>query len=141
MTKWLNKLQPWGVLLLRLVLGWAMLYNGWDKVVPKGGFHGHNTFAAVDYFSQFVVHLGMPYWLGAVSAFTEFVGGFCLIVGLFTRLFAFLIAINMLVALITVNVHHGYTSSAYTLSLIAMAIMLLLAGPGAAALDRKLGFS
>jgi putative oxidoreductase len=141
MTKWLNNLQPGGALLMRLVLGWAMLYNGWDKVVPAGGFHGHNTFSAVDHFSRFVVSLGMPYWLGAVSAFTEFAGGLCLILGLFTRLFAFLITINMLVALVSVNMRHGYNSSAYTLSLIALAVMLVFQGPGALALDRKMGLS
>ena len=141
MTKWLNNLQPWGALLMRLILGWAMLYNGWDKVIPKGGFHGHNTFAAVDHFSQFVVHLGMPYWLGVLSCFSEFFGGLCLLLGLFTRLFAFLIAINMAVALVAVNMHHGYSGSAYTLALIALAIMLLFHGPGALAADRKLGFS
>ncbi len=139
MTKWLNNLQPWGVLLMRLVLGTAMLYNGWDKVVPPGGFHGHNTFSAVNHFSRFVAGLGLPYWLGAVSAFAEFMGGFCLLLGLFTRFFAFLIAINMFVALMTVNLHHGYNGSAYTLTLITLAVMLLFTGPGALALDRKMG--
>ena len=139
MTKWLNNLQPWGVLLMRLVLGAAMLYNGWDKVVPKGGFHGHNTFSAVDHFCRFVVSLGLPYWLGCVSAFAEFVGGLCLLLGLFTRFFALLIAINMLVALVTVNIHHGYSSSEYTLALITLAVMLLLTGPGTLAVDRKMG--
>ena len=141
MTKSLNNLQPWGTFLVRLVLGWAMLYNGWDKVVPKGGFHGHNTFAAVDTFSRFVATLGLPYWLGAVSAFTEFVGGFCLILGLFTRFFAFLVAINMLVALVTVNMRHGYNSSAYTLALVALAVVLLFQGSGKLALDRKMNLS
>jgi putative oxidoreductase len=139
MTKFLNNLQPFGVLLLRLVLGFAMVYNGWDKVVPKGGFNGHNTFSAVDHFCHFVVSLGMPYWLGCLSVFAEFVGGIALLLGLFTRLFALLIAINMLVALVSVNIKHGYPSSAYTLALIAMATMLLLAGPGALAVDRKMG--
>ncbi len=139
MTKWLTNLQPWGALLMRLVLGVSMLVNGWDKVVPASGFHGHNTFSALDHFCRFVVTLGLPYWLGCVSAFTEFTGGIALILGLFTRFFAFLVAINMIVALVTVNIHHGYSSSQYTLALIALAAMLLLYGPGTLALDRKLG--
>jgi len=141
MTKWLNSLQPWGALLMRLVLGAAMLYNGWAKVVPAGGFHGHNTFSAVDHFSRFVASLGLPYWLGAVSAFTELAGGFCLLFGLFTRLFGFLVAVNMLVALVTVNMRHGYSSSEYTLALIALAVMLLFHGGGALAIDRRMGLS
>ncbi len=139
MTKWLNNLQPWGVLLMRLVLGIAMLVNGWSKVVPAGGFHGHNTFSALDHFCRFVTTLGLPYWLGCVSAFTEFVGGIGLVFGLFTRFFAFLVVINMLVALVTVNLRHGYSGSQYTLALVVIAVMLLLSGPGALALDRRLG--
>ena len=139
MTKWLTNLQPWGALLMRLVLGIAMLINGWHKVVPTGGFHGHNTFSALDHFCRFVVTLGLPFWLGCLSAFTEFVGGIALLLGLFTRFFCFLIVVNMLVALVAVNIHHGYSGSQYTLSLIALAVMLLVYGPGAWALDRKLG--
>ncbi len=139
MTKFLTNLQPWGALLMRLVLGVAMLSNGWDKVVPAGGFHGHNAFSALDHFCRFVVTLGLPFWLGCLSAFTEFAGGIALLLGLFSRFFAFLIAINMIVALFAVNIHHGYSGSQYTLALITLAAMLLLYGPGAWALDRKLG--
>ena len=50
----------------------------------------------------------MPYWLGYVSAFTEFAGGIILIIGFLTRFAAFMIAINMVFAIIMVNRHHGY---------------------------------
>ncbi len=139
MTRWLNSLQPWGVVLLRLVLGVAMLYNGWDKVVPAGGFHGHTNFSAVDHFCRYVVGLGLPYWLGYVATFAEVVGGLCLVVGLFVRFFALLIAGDLLVALVLVNRHHGYTGSEYSLALCAVAVMLLLTGPGTWAIDRKMG--
>ena len=141
MSKWLNSLQPLGALLLRLVLGAAMLYHGWDKVIPAGGFHGHNTFAALDHHSHFVVSLGLPYWLGCVSALTEFVGGILLILGLLTRFTAFMAAGNMLVAILFVNIHHGYSGSEYSLALFAIALMLMFYGAGTMALDRKIGFS
>jgi putative oxidoreductase len=139
MIRWLNSLQPWAVVLLRFVVGVAMLTNGWDKVYPPGGFHGHNTLSALDHFCHYVAGLGLPYWLGYVSAFAEVVGGFCLIIGLFVRCFGLLIAGNMLMAIIMVNRHHGYSGSAYTLALFAMALMLLLTGPGRLALDRRMG--
>lgn len=141
MSKWLNSLQPWGALLLRLVLGASMLYHGYSKVIPAHGFHHGNTFSALDYFSHFVVSLGMPYWLGYVSALTEFLGGILLILGLLTRFAALMIAGNMIVALITVNIHKGYSSSEYTLALIVIALMVLFYGPGNLALDRKIGFA
>ncbi len=61
--------------------------------------------------------------------------------GLLTRLAAFMVAIDMLVALITVNRHHGYTGSEYPLALFAIAVMLTFYGPGAVSLDRRLNLA
>ena len=141
MSKSLNNLQPWGALLLRLVLGVAMMYHGWSKVIPAGGFHGGNAFSAIERHSHYVASMGLPYWLGIVSALTEFVGGALLLLGLFTRFAAFLVAINMLVALVMVNRHHGYGGSEYSLALFVIALMLFFYGAGVCALDRKLGFA
>ena len=95
-----------------------MLYNGWDKVVPAGGLHGSNLFSALEHWNQFVLRLGMPAWLGTVSALTEFAGGILLLLGLASRLVAVLVVLNMAVALWKVNVHHGYTGSQYSLALL-----------------------
>jgi len=140
MSKSLNNLQPWGAFFLRLVLGIAMLYHGWSKVIPPGGFHG-NAFSAIERHSHYVASLGLPYWLGIVSALTEFVGGSLLLLGLFTRFAALLVAVNMLVALIMVNRHHGYSGSEYSLALLVIALMLFFYGAGVCALDRKIGFA
>ncbi|WP_263385365.1 DoxX family protein [Granulicella arctica] len=139
MTRWLNSLQPWGVVLLRLVLGVAMLASGWEKVYSPNILHGHNTLAALDHYCHYIASLGLPYWLGYISAFTEVVGGLCLLIGLFVRFFSFLVAGNMLTAIVMVNRHHGYSGSAYSIALLAIATMLLLAGPGRLALDRRMG--
>ncbi|NYF80380.1 DoxX family protein [Granulicella arctica] len=139
MTRWLNGLQPWGVVLLRLVLAAAMLYNGWGKVFPAGGFHGHMSMAGVDHFCRYVVTLGLPYWLGYASVFAEVIGGLGMLVGLFVRFFALLIAGNMLFAILFVTGRHGYAASEYPIALLAIAIMLLLTGPGRMALDRRMG--
>ncbi len=138
MTRWLNQLQPWGIFLIRIVLGVAMLYHGWPKVVPATGIHG-NHLAALDHHAQFVQSLGLPRWLGYVSALTECVGGIFLILGFLTRFCALLVTINMVVAIATVNIHHGYTGSAYSLALAAMAFLLILTGCGKAGVDRRLG--
>ena len=141
MSKWLSNMQPWGATILRLVLGVSMVYHGWDKVIPSGGLHAHNNFSALDHFAHFVVTLGLPYWLGYVSALTELVGGILLVLGLLTRLAAFMVACNMLVALLWVNIHKGYAGSEYSLALIAIALMVLFHGPGKLALDRKIGLN
>ncbi len=132
MSGWLNSLQPWGALVLRLAIGLSMSVHGYEKVIPHG---------ALNHFAHYVVTLGMPYWLGYVSAYTEFVGGILLLIGLLTRLAAALVAINMLVALFTVGIHQGFGIYNYIIALAATAIMLIFTGAGAMGLDRKIGFS
>jgi putative oxidoreductase len=132
MTRWLDSLQPFGALLLRLVLGVSMAVHGYQKVVPHG---------ALAHFAHYIATLGFPYWLGYVSAFTELVGGVFLIVGFLTRFSAALVAINMLVAFFMVGIRQGFGIYNYILALAAIAIMLLFYGAGALALDRKMGFS
>ena len=132
MTKWLNSLQPIGALLMRLILGVSMTVYGYEKVHPVSALH---------HYAHYVTTLGLPYWLGYVSAYTEFIGGILLVLGLFTRLVAFLVAINMLVAFITVGIHQGFGIYNYILALAVLAIMLLFYGAGAMALDRKIGFA
>jgi putative oxidoreductase len=132
MSSWLNKFQPCGALALRIVLAVSLLHYGYQKVVPHG---------ALQNFTREVAHLGLPYWLGYVSAFTEVVGGVMMILGLFTRFFAFLITINMLTALFTVAIHNGFQSANYVICLAAIAIMLLFYGAGSFALDRTINFA
>ncbi len=139
MHRFLSKLQPWAILLVRLVVGASMTFHGYQKLIPPGGLHRDHPLAGVAYFAHFVVSLGLPLWLGYVSVLAEFLGGLFLLLGFLTRLSAFFIAINMLVALFTVNMHKGYTSSEFTLALIVMALLLITTGSGKLALDRRLG--
>jgi len=141
MSKTLDNLQPWGAFFLRLILGAAMLFHGYSKVFPAGGFHGGNTFAAMERHSRFVASLGLPYWMGVVSALTEFIGGALILTGLFTRFAALMISINMLVAVVMVTRHHGYAGSEYSLALMGIALMLAFYGSGVYALDRKIGLA
>lgn len=141
MIRSLTKLQPWALTFLRLVLGISMLVHGWEKLIPAGGLHRSHPLAGFEAFNHFVVSLGLPYWLGYVSIVSEFFGGIFLILGLLTRFWAFMIFGNMLVALWFVNLHHGYAGSEYTLALVTMAFMLLVAGSGALSMDRRVGVS
>lgn len=132
MTRWLDSMQPFGALLLRLALGLSMAVHGYQKVIPSGALH---------HFAHYVSTIGLPYWLGYVSALTELVGGVLLILGLLTRLSAALVAINMLVAFFKVGLHQGFGIYNYILALAAIAFMLLFYGGGALSLDEKVGLS
>jgi putative oxidoreductase len=127
-----SNLSPYGALILRLALGACMVYHGYGKVVPDH---------AMDHFAHYVVSLGLPYWMGYVSALTEFAGGILVLFGLLTRPVAALIAVNMLVALVKVEAHQGLDACQLGVLLIAMAVALVCLGGGAYALDRRIGFA
>ncbi len=127
-----ERLRPVAPLIGRLVVGAIMLAHGWMKVIPRGSLYN---------FAHFVAHLGLPYWLGYVAAFTEFFGGIALILGLLTPLAAIGVAIDMAVAIVKVHLHRGLTGSGgfeFPLSVLALALLLLADGPGYLALDHAL---
>jgi putative oxidoreductase len=124
---------------MRLVLGICMVHYGYDKVVPHGALDRTGHYVASMSVPGLSVHV--PYWLGYVSAITEFAGGILVIFGLLTRFVCFFITINMLLAFVLAGVHGGPNMYFYQLSLAANAFMLMCYGPGALALDRKLGFA
>ena len=141
MIRSITRLQPYALMLRRVALGFTMVFHSWSKVYSAQGFRSGHYLAAMQHFNEFVVHLGLPAWLGYVSTVTEFLGGLCVLFGLLTRFWALLIAGNMLVAIWTVNRHHGYTGSEYSVALVTMALMLFTAGSGAWSFDRRLGLS
>ncbi|HSC34775.1 MAG TPA: DoxX family protein [Thermodesulfobacteriota bacterium] len=118
------------LLLLRLTVGIILFLAGAGKVL--GWFGGMGIDATLDIFvSQMGIHPILAY----LSCYTEFIGGFLLIVGLLTRPAAFAIMINMLVAGI-VTLPNGFMAGAsYPFSMMVSSIVILLAGPMAYSLD------
>jgi putative oxidoreductase len=130
---WLDRFQPFGALVMRLVLGAIMLAHGYQKVIPHGALYN---------FTRMVTHLGLPAWLGYMAAFTEFFGGILLIGGLATRVVALFMTIEMSIAIYKVHLHGGLLASngyAFPLACLAIALMLVFVGSGALALDSLLG--
>jgi putative oxidoreductase len=129
-VRYLDRLQPLALLLMRLALGTIMVVHGSHKVF--GGLHHH---------AEFVASLGFPYWAGYLSAFTEFLGGLFVLAGLFTRAAAFAICINLGVAIAKVHWHNGLTGDhgfEFPLSLATIAFALIFFGAGPIAIDHVL---
>jgi putative oxidoreductase len=125
-----DRIRPVSALVARLVLGVIMVVHGAQKVFPRGALYQ---------FAQMVSHMGLPYWLGYVAAFTELFGGTFLILGLLVHLAALGVAIDMTVAIIKVHFHHGLTGPQgyeFPLAIFALAIVLIGTGPGHLAADR-----
>jgi len=90
--RYLDRMQPLGLLALRLTMGSIMVGHGWHKV--NGHLHD---------FAGYVAGMAVPGWLGYVAAFVEFFGGILIIAGLLTRCVAFAFLIDMSVAIIKVH--------------------------------------
>jgi putative oxidoreductase len=124
-----ERIRPLAALIARLVLGAIVLVHGAQKIFPRGALYQ---------FAQTVAHLGFPYWMGYVAAFTEFFGGALLILGLLVHLAALGVAIDMAVAIIKVHLHHGLTGPGgyeFPLACFALAVVLMGTGPGYIAAD------
>jgi putative oxidoreductase len=128
--RYLDRLQPLALLVMRLSLGAIMVAHGYGKVF--GGLHHH---------AQFVGSLGLPAWTAYLSAFTEFFGGLLILVGLFTRAAALAICINLSVAIWKVHLHNGLTGNGgfeFPLAVATLAFALIFFGAGPIAFDHIL---
>lgn len=93
-----------------------------------GWFGGRGLEATVD---AFVSNMSIPAFLAYLCCFTEFIGGFLLIIGLLTRPVAVAVTINMLVATWELSAHRFFLLShaTYPFSLMVSSVVILFAGP------------
>ena len=131
--RYLDRLQPLALFILRLVLGLVMVMHGSHKVF--GGLHQT---------AHFMGNVGIPAWLAYVASFVELLGGLLVLVGFFTRAAAFAVCIDMIVAIWKVHWHNGLLGSPdhvgyeFPLSLAAIAFALIISGAGAISIDHVL---
>ncbi len=127
-----------GEFVLRLTLGLVFLPHGWQKLKGPAGFAG------------FLRQLKVPAPLLAawVVALLESVGAILLILGLATRLVAFGLAIDMLVAIVSVKVGMAKAPFASTqqaqgwefeFALMGASLALVFTGAGRVSIDALLG--
>ena len=128
---------------LRLTLGVIFLAHGAQKTI---GLFGGNGFSGTMGFFTNVMHIPAPLAFAAIMA--EFAGGIALILGLASRLAAFAIAFNMIVAIVMVHAQNGLFMNwfgtqkgegfEYHLLAIVVALPIIVRGSGAFSLDRFL---
>ena len=134
-------MQAWGVAVLRLVVGAVFVAHGLPKLLPIWGASPARMAAMFE-----AVGLQPALVLVLAVGVVELLGGAALFLGVFTRLVAVPLAIDMGVAIWKVHwpngfflnlalepgVQHGYE---YALVLCGALCCLILAGPGALSID------
>jgi len=125
--QFLDRLKPLGLLVLRLALGASFIFHGYPKLNDPA--HALREFAGY----------GFPTYFAYIFGILEVFGGGLLIVGLFTRGVALLLAIEVgLVLARTVLPSVGvYAFGKYEMPLLlgAMALALVTTGAGAISID------
>jgi putative oxidoreductase len=125
--RYLDRLQPLALLVLRVVLGIIMIAHGYPKI-----------FGGMEHHMESVAHLGLPRWTAYLSAFAEFFGGIMVLAGSLTRLAALAICIDMAVAIWGVHWKNGLLGNGgyqFPLSLAAIAFALIFLGAGPISID------
>jgi putative oxidoreductase len=132
----------WGLLILRLALGAIFIVHGWPKINPNSPMKGLTGFGG------FLKSQGVPLpsLFALAVALLETVGAVLLILGIFTRIIALGLAIDMLVAIRLVKFgmqKAGFMDPQkggweFEFALMAAALALFFTGPGAIALAPRL---
>ena len=122
-------------LLLRLTLGVVFFPHGAQKVL--GWFGGYGFTGTMGFFTG---QMHVPAFFAFLAILAEFAGSIGLILGLFTRVAAFGIAANMVVAIAMVHAQFGFFMNwygaqkgegfEYHLLVIGIAAALILRGGG-----------
>ena len=123
------------LLLLRIVVGASFIFHGAPKLAhPMSWDTGHGPLP------------GVPAWLQLIIVIAEVIGGWCLIFGFLTPLFAFLQTCDMIVVVFVVEImgrslpYVGPAGRSYEIEahLLVGALAILLCGPGTFSVDALL---
>lgn len=129
-----------GLLVLRVAFGVVFFLHGWMKVFGM----------QISFVQEMLGMAGwvIPAWMLWLVAVLELVGGLALVSGTFTRSFALLLGLEMVVAVLMFHLRQGFFIISvpnaplaygfeYQITLIAGLVCLALAGPGSWSVDGR----
>lgn len=136
----INTTQSFAPLIARLTLGLVMFPHGAQKAL--GWFGGYGFNGTVGFFTG-TMHI--PILFAVLAIVAEFAGSLGLIFGFLSRIAAFGIATNMVVAILTVHAANGFFMNwygtqkgegfEYHLLAIGLALIVIVSGAGKYSID------
>jgi putative oxidoreductase len=127
----------------RILLGLVFLPHGFQKML--GWFGGFGFTGTMNFFTQ---HEHIPYVFALLAILAEFLGSLGLIAGFLSRIAAFGIACNMVVAVLMSHLQNGFfmnwlgnqKGEGYEYHLLALALLIpvIMRGAGAFSVDRAI---
>jgi putative oxidoreductase len=122
------------ILLLRLMTGLILVVAGAGKVLTWFGGFGMTTKLEL-----FKTNMHLSAFWAYLSSYTEFIGGFLIMIGLLTRFASIALLINMLVATLLVGFKNFFLGgAAYPCLLFVICLVFVLTGPLAYSIDAVL---
>jgi putative oxidoreductase len=131
------RLDPYMLPMLRIILGLLLIPHGCQKAF---GWFGGAGFARFTQIFESIGYKPGAVWLSIVIL-VELVGGLCLVLGLFTRAAALLVALFMInAAWVTSAKGFFWTAQGfeYSLLILAVALVFTVRGGGDYSLDSKM---
>lgn len=121
--------------LMRIVIGYILLMHGWAKIGAGAGAVAANVMAKNGLEPAIV--------FAYAAMFLETIGAVCIILGLFTRVFAAALAIEMAIAFLFVHAPKGFAAGQggyeYVLLLGIVLLVIAIRGGGRYSIDRMIG--
>lgn len=113
---------------IRLWCGAMMLHHGWSKVSDN----------PQEFVAWVHTDLYLPEFLGWAAIGGEFLGGFLVLIGLWTRIGAFFVLCTMLVAGFVAHKDDPWSKKEHAVGYAVLAFSVLIAGGGMASIDERL---
>jgi putative oxidoreductase len=130
-------------LIMRLTLAVVFFPHGAQKVL--GWFGGYGFEGTMGFFTS---KMGLPYAVALLPVLTEFLAPFALAAGLFTRIAALAVGVDMFVAVVMVHGQNGFFMNwfgnqkgegyEYHLLVIGLALALVVQGAGRVSADHAI---
>ena len=132
-----SRFRDFGLLVIRFSAGAILAYvHGYDKITGGAG-QWHDMGSSM---ANLGIHFAFTFW-GFMSAFTEFVGGIFIALGLLFRPFTILVVINFAVAFFSMMQGETFAKASHPAELLFLFIGLLITGPGKFSGDQLIGLN